>query len=141
MIILQASAQKQLRQFVEQLERLEEEKKAIADDIRDKFAEAKALGFDVKTLRQVLRLRKKAQTDREEDQAVLDTYLHALGMLDGTPMGDYIEQRIERENLRDAAKAFDEVAGTNWADNVTMLDKVDAKFSAERRERNRGVGA
>lgn len=81
MTTLQASAQKQLRQFVEQLERLEEEKKAIADDIRDKFAEAKALGFDVKTLRQVLRLRKKAQTDREEEQAILETYMHALDLL------------------------------------------------------------
>lgn len=81
MTTLQASAQKQLRQFVEQLERLEEEKKAIADDIRDKFAEAKALGFDVKALRHVLRLRKKAQTDREEEQAILETYMHALDLL------------------------------------------------------------
>lgn len=79
---LQASAQNQLRQLVEQLERLEEEKKAIAEDIRDKFAEAKALGFDVKALRQVLRLRKKSREDRQEEEAVLETYLHALGMLD-----------------------------------------------------------
>ena len=85
MTTLQASAQNQLRQFVEQLERLEEEKKAIADDIRDKFAEAKALGFDVKALRQVLRLRKKSKADREEEEAVLETYLHALGMLESLP--------------------------------------------------------
>lgn len=78
MTTLQASAQQQLRQLVEQLERLEEEKKAIADDIRDKFAEAKALGFDVKVLRQVLRLRKKSKADRQEEEAVLETYLHAL---------------------------------------------------------------
>jgi len=87
MSTLQASAQQQLRQFVEQLERLEEEKKAIADDIRDKFAEAKALGFDVKALRQVLRLRKKSKTDRQEEEAVLETYLHALGMLELEPEG------------------------------------------------------
>ncbi|HRD77352.1 MAG TPA: DUF2312 domain-containing protein [Hyphomicrobiaceae bacterium] len=79
---LQASAQGQLRQLVEQIERLEEEKKNIAGDVRDKFAEAKALGFDVKVLRQVIRLRKKSKTDRLEEEAVLDTYLHALGMLD-----------------------------------------------------------
>jgi len=87
MTTLQASAQNQLRQFVEQLERLEEEKKAIADDIRDKFAEAKALGFDVKALRQVLRLRKKSKADREEEEAILETYLHALGMIDSEPAG------------------------------------------------------
>lgn len=85
MTTLQASAQQQLRQLVEQLERLEEEKKAIADDIRDKFAEAKALGFDVKALRQVLRLRKKSMADRQEEEAILETYLHALGMLDTEP--------------------------------------------------------
>jgi len=85
MTTLQASAQQQLRQFIEQLERLEEEKKAISDDIRDKFAEAKALGFDVKALRQVLRLRKKSKADRQEEEAILETYLHALGMLESAP--------------------------------------------------------
>ncbi|MCL4765183.1 MAG: DUF2312 domain-containing protein [Hyphomicrobiaceae bacterium] len=82
MTTLQGAAQSQLRQFVEQIERLEEEKKAIADDIRDKFAEAKSVGFDVKALRQVLRLRKKSREDRQEEEAILETYLHALGMLD-----------------------------------------------------------
>lgn len=81
MTTLQASAQNQLRQFVEQIERLEEEKKAIAGDIRDKFAEAKALGFDVKALRQIVRLRKKSQTERQEEESILEVYMHALGML------------------------------------------------------------
>ncbi len=85
MTTLQGAAQNQLRQFIEQIERLEEEKKALADDIRDKFAEAKAVGFDVKALRQVLRLRKKSQTDRQEEEAILETYLHALGMLNDAP--------------------------------------------------------
>ena len=85
MSTLQGAAQNQLRQFVEQIERLEEEKKALSDDIRDKFAEAKAVGFDVKALRQVLRLRKKSKTDRQEEEAILEVYLHALGMLDGGP--------------------------------------------------------
>jgi len=85
MTTLHGAAQNQLRQFIEQIERLEEEKKAIADDIRDKFAEAKAVGFDVKALRQVLRLRKKSKADRQEEEAILEVYLHALGMLDGEP--------------------------------------------------------
>jgi uncharacterized protein (UPF0335 family) len=81
MATLQASAQNQLRQFVEQIERLEEEKKALAGDIRDKYLEAKALGFDVKVLRQVVRLRKKSTEERQEEESVLEVYLHALGML------------------------------------------------------------
>jgi uncharacterized protein (UPF0335 family) len=82
MSTLQASAQKQLRQFVEQIERLEEEKKQIASDIRDKYTEAKAVGFDVKVLRQIVRLRKKSQQERQEEESVLEVYMHALGMLD-----------------------------------------------------------
>ncbi len=81
MTTLPNSSQNQLRQFIEQIERLEEEKKALADDIREKFLEAKAVGFDVKIMRQVLRLRKKSQTERQEEEGVLETYLHALGML------------------------------------------------------------
>jgi len=71
----------QLKAFVERVERLEEEKKTIADDIRDVYAEAKANGFDVKTLRVVVRMRKQDVNERQEAQAILDTYLHALGML------------------------------------------------------------
>jgi uncharacterized protein (UPF0335 family) len=82
MTTLQVSAQNQLRQLVEQIERLEEEKKALAGDIRDKFAEAKAMGFDIKALRKVVSLRKKSKTDREEEEAILATYMHALGMID-----------------------------------------------------------
>jgi uncharacterized protein (UPF0335 family) len=85
MTTLQASAQKQLRQLVEQIERLEEEKKALAGDIRDKFAEAKALGFDVKVMRKVISLRRKTQTERQEEDSILSVYLHALGMLDEAP--------------------------------------------------------
>ena len=81
MTTLPASAQNQLRQFIEQIERLEEEKKALAGDIRDKYLEAKAVGFDVKILRKIVSLRKKSASDRQEEDAVLETYLHALGML------------------------------------------------------------
>jgi uncharacterized protein (UPF0335 family) len=82
MTTLQSSAQKQLRQLIEQIERLEEEKKALSGDIRDKFAEAKGLGFDVKVMRKVISLRKKTRTERDEEDSILSVYLHALGMLD-----------------------------------------------------------
>lgn len=89
MTTLPASAQNQLRQFVEQIERLEEEKKALGGDIKDKYLEAKAMGFDTKIIKKVIAIRKKSKTDREEEQAILDTYLHALGMLADTPLGQW----------------------------------------------------
>jgi uncharacterized protein (UPF0335 family) len=85
MTTLQASAQKQLRQLIEQIERLEEEKKALAGDIRDKYLEAKAMGFDVKALRKIVSLRRKSATDRQEEEAILAVYMHALGMIDEMP--------------------------------------------------------
>jgi uncharacterized protein (UPF0335 family) len=78
---LQQSAQNMLRQYIEQIERLEEEKKALTADIRDKFLEAKAQGFDPKIMKKVISLRKRSKTERQEEDAVLETYLHALGML------------------------------------------------------------
>ena len=74
-------AKDQLKAIVERVERLEEEKKAIADDIRDVYAEAKGNGFDVKALRSIVSLRKQDTDERREQQAVLETYMHALGML------------------------------------------------------------
>ncbi len=70
----------QLRSIIERIERLEEEKKALSDDIRDVFAEAKANGYDTKVLRQVIRLRKQDANERQEQEAILDLYMHALGM-------------------------------------------------------------
>jgi len=79
---LHDSAQKHLKAFIERIERLEEEKAARGSDIKDVFAEAKAVGFDVKVMRQVIRLRKQEDHVRKENEAVLATYLHALGMAD-----------------------------------------------------------
>ncbi|WP_299869907.1 DUF2312 domain-containing protein [uncultured Hoeflea sp.] len=75
-----AVARDQLRSFVERIERLEEEKKTIADDIKDVYGEAKGMGFDTKVLRKVVAIRKQDENDRLEQEAILDTYLHALGM-------------------------------------------------------------
>lgn len=69
----------QLRSIIERIERLEEEKKAIADDIKDVYGEAKGNGFDTKVLRQVVRIRKLDQAERQEQEALLDLYLAALG--------------------------------------------------------------
>lgn len=70
----------QLLLLIERIERLEEEKKGIGDDIKDVYLEAKATGYDVKIMRQIIRLRKMAPHDRQEMEAVLQTYLAALGM-------------------------------------------------------------
>ncbi len=76
---LTQSAQEKLRQLVARIEKLEEEKKSIADDVKETYAEAKAMGFDTKVLRQVVRIRKLDRQEREEQEMVRDLYLHALG--------------------------------------------------------------
>ena len=76
-------ARDQLRAFIERIERLEEEKKTIADDIKDVYAEAKGTGFDTTILKKVIALRKKDDQERMEEEAILETYLAALGMIEG----------------------------------------------------------
>ena len=78
----------QLRAFVERIERLEEEKATISADIKDVYGEAKANGYDTKILRMVIRLRKQDAAERQEQEALLDLYMHALGMI--------VEEEIER---------------------------------------------
>ncbi len=73
------AAREKLKQFVQRIERLEEDRAGVAADIKDVYAEAKALGYDVKALRQVIRLRKQDRQEREELEAMLDLYLLALG--------------------------------------------------------------
>jgi uncharacterized protein (UPF0335 family) len=74
-------AKDQLKAFVERIERLEEEKKTLADDIKDVYGEAKSMGFDVKALRTIIRMRKEDTDERKEHEAILETYMNALGML------------------------------------------------------------
>lgn len=69
-----------LKSYIERIERLEEDKKGIADDVRDVFAEAKANGFDTKTMRQILKLRKMKANERTEAEYMLDLYKRALGL-------------------------------------------------------------
>ncbi|ABQ38753.1 MAG: DUF2312 domain-containing protein [Bradyrhizobium sp.] len=71
----------QLRSIIERIERLEEEKKAISEDIKDVYAESKGNGFDVKALRTIIRLRKQDPNERQEEESILETYMQALGMV------------------------------------------------------------
>lgn len=78
---LHSATRDQLRAFVERVERLEEEKAALAADLKEVYAEAKSMGFDVKTLRTVVRIRKQDLNERQEQEALLATYMIALGMV------------------------------------------------------------
>jgi uncharacterized protein (UPF0335 family) len=75
-------ARDQLRAYIERIERLEEEKKTVADDIKDVYTEAKGTGFDTKVLKKVIAIRKQDKDERMEQEAILDTYLLSLGMLE-----------------------------------------------------------
>ena len=84
-------AQYQIRAFIERIERMEEEKKAIADDIKEIYAEAKGNGFDTKVLRQIIRIRKQDASERMEQEALLELYMAALGMAVAPKESDYEE--------------------------------------------------
>jgi|TARA_Y100000588_G_scaffold32033_1_gene31369 uncharacterized protein (UPF0335 family) len=73
-------AGERLKSLIERIERLEEEKAALAEDIREVYSEAKGSGFEIKIMRQIVRLRKLDSSDRQEQEAILDTYMAALGM-------------------------------------------------------------
>tara|TARA_R110000824_G_scaffold95990_3_gene230314 strand:+ start:1082 stop:1459 length:378 start_codon:yes stop_codon:yes gene_type:complete len=97
---LPSASQRALKQYVEQIEKIESEKAELADMLKEKFSEARGAGFDVKIMRQVLKLRKQTQDERDEQSDLLDTYLHAMGMA-GTPLGDYADaQDAERLALQ-----------------------------------------
>lgn len=78
---IDSTAAKQLTALIERIERLSEEKQTIADDIKEVFAEAKGVGFDVKAMRTIIRWRKKDQAERQEEAAILETYAGALGLV------------------------------------------------------------
>lgn len=80
-------ANDQLKSFVERVERLNEEKAALTADIREVYAEAKGVGFDTKTMRKVVALRRLDKADFQEQQAMLELYMSHLGMLGDTPLG------------------------------------------------------
>jgi uncharacterized protein (UPF0335 family) len=87
-------AAERLRSFIERIERLTEEKDAIAGDIKEVFSEAKSSGFETKVMRAIIRLRKMDEAERQEMDALTDLYLAALGMLGGDPLGSAAVKRL-----------------------------------------------
>ncbi|PCI04620.1 MAG: hypothetical protein COB78_10025 [Hyphomicrobiales bacterium] len=96
-----------LLSIIERIERLEEEKKAISDDIREVKSEAKASGFSVATINTLVKLRKMDTAERQEYEALLDIYKAAIGMLDGTPLGEAARRRMMDDEPPEEKKADD----------------------------------
>ena len=86
----------QLNSIIERVERLEEEKKTIAGDIREVYLEARGNGYDVKALRTIVKMRKMDADERREQEAIVDLYMSSLGMLIGTPLGDSAIERVSK---------------------------------------------
>ena len=138
-------ARDQLRAYVERIERLEEEKKTLADDIKDVYGEAKAMGFDTKILKKVIALRKKDEQERTEEEMILDTYLQALGMRQLTMFDDAEVRPATREGRAkqrlsesmDDTKALSAemlrdglISEETHAENVRLYDAVAVKRGA-----------
>ncbi len=141
-------ARDQLRAFIERIERLEEEKKTIAEDIKDVYGEAKSMGFDAKILRKVISIRKQDADERAEQEAILDTYLHALGMIDQpsffddeprqtTPVDRKARAALRTSEAMDDNKAFSAelvaaglISEEAHAENIALSDAVAMKLGA-----------
>jgi|TARA_Y100000814_G_scaffold251150_1_gene197990 uncharacterized protein (UPF0335 family) len=87
-------ARNHLRAYIDRIERLEEEKAALMEDIREIYAEAKGTGFDPKIMRQVIRIRKMEPDQRQEQEYILDTYLSALGMLKNLDLEEKVDNSL-----------------------------------------------
>lgn len=129
-------ADDQLRAFIERIERMEEEKKAVADDIKEIYAEAKGNGFDTKVLRQVIRIRKMDHAERMEQEAILELYMAALGMQYAPRADDREARRRQRvsEDMDDHKALMDEIGAAGLlrpeqvAENKRLADAVATKF-------------
>lgn len=102
---LHQSAKDHLRAFVERIERLNEEKASLSSDIKEVYAEAKSNGFDTKALRKIVSMRKKEEHQRLEEEAILATYMAALGMLADLPLGEAAIKKAVPSKLEMAAAA------------------------------------
>ncbi|WP_457660872.1 DUF2312 domain-containing protein [Sinorhizobium medicae] len=123
----QGIARDQLRAFIERIERLEEEKKTIAEDIKDVYGEAKSMGFDAKILRKVISIRKQDADERAEQEAILHTYLQALGMIQF--------DMFEEPEAETSAKLVAQVATglQTQAGRAALLTVVDIVIEREER--------
>jgi len=120
-----AIAHDQLRSIVDRIERLEEEKATIAVDIKEVYSEAKANGYDTKTLRAVVRIRKQDAAERAAQEALLDLYMSALGMLADTPLGDASVRRAfgYDDDRRKAAAAEAPAPGPEEAAALAEIER------------------
>jgi uncharacterized protein (UPF0335 family) len=100
-----ALAGDRLRSYIERIERLEEERKALAADVKDIYSEVKSAGFDVKVVRQLIRIRKQEPAEVEEQEMLLDIYRAAIGMLGGKPLSERTRQRFDPPAEQDEPKA------------------------------------
>lgn len=107
------TAGKQVHSFVERVERLAEEKAEIAAQMTEVYAEAKANGYDIKTLRKIVALRKKTDDERAEEEALLDLYLHAMGMVDEPPLVAVIQGGPLSDRVRVALSGLAPAKGSN----------------------------
>lgn len=125
-------ARDHLRSFIERIERLEAEKQTIADDIKDVYGEAKATGFDTKILRKVISIRKQDADERAEQEAILDTYLQALGMIQ-TDLFDEPEPETSPKLVATVATAMQTQSG-----RAALLTAVDIMIEREERQESDG---
>lgn len=134
-----SGAASELRSFIERVERLEEEKRTIADDIKSVYAEAKARGFDPKIMRRVVADRKMDRNEREEMEALVDLYRHALGMDGDTPLGEAARKRMSAtvEPAADPTAQDDQDADAPDGEGAPSMPAMDAAVIEQARERGR----
>lgn len=121
-------SERRLKSFIERIEHLEEERKSLAADVREVYAEAKSGGFDVKVMRKVVALRKMDAADRAEMESLIEVYMNALGDLKETPLGDAALQRLRntpaaRKMRKDIAAGTVGVEFSNVGGKRVLIDK------------------
>jgi uncharacterized protein (UPF0335 family) len=132
-------AGEQLRSIIERVERLNEEVADLKGDIGDIFLEAKGNGFDPKTIRQIIKLRALSEAERTEQEAMLDLYMHALGMLTDTPLGDAARQKLSKPDPADEGTSDetpDEAPQNPVHPEITQKDMAAAKKAGAKAARD-----
>ena len=130
----------ELRNFIERWERLDEEKKAIAADQKDVLGEAKSRGYDVKAIREIIKLRKLSIEERRDREAAVDTYKAALGMLDGTPLGKWAVDRLTKPKPAADGAPPATIRDTERFRTAVTLVTQSRKASVSWLQRQLGVG-
>ncbi len=128
--INKATAQ-QIASFIERAERLQEEQKALAGDLKDLWIEAKGLGFDVVQMKEIIKLRKKDPAKLQEAEAIKDTYIHALGALLGSPLGDWARGHMSGESRARTAAVLHTSGVTSEAIYEALTARNDRAADSE----------